>query len=114
MTAPVEDLDRVVDEAQPQELRSLVGVNQDLAPGDSDEVSLVLFEFGRRIGTFVRTSADSYFFALIIDICLLWLPSLVPFIDISSERFNICFLSIVEICWYGHVVLLHLLHDSLV
>ena len=38
------------------------------------------------------------------------------FIDCSSELFDVCvsFLSVVEILWYGHVLLLHLLHDSLV
>lgn len=47
MTSSVEDLDHVVHEAKSLELFSLVGVDQDLTPGDSDEVSLVLLEFGR-------------------------------------------------------------------
>ena len=38
------------------------------------------------------------------------------FIDCGSELFDVwfCFLSVVEILWYGHVLLLHLLHDFLV
>ena len=36
------------------------------------------------------------------------------FIDVGPELFDVCLLSVVEILWYGHVLLSHLLHDSLV